>query len=107
MYDDTTVTGILQPSNALTEDGDVAFCAALVTLTTGHYEITLNNFTDHPYTLKRGSHVANFSVMTRGQMKYVKPIDPVTTRLLLQDNPDNTGLTLCCNQMKLHTSKFC
>ena len=35
MYDDTTVTGILQPSNALTENGDVAFCAALVTLTAG------------------------------------------------------------------------
>ena len=26
MYDDITVTGILQPSNALTEDGDLAFC---------------------------------------------------------------------------------
>ena len=91
MYDDTTVTGILQPSNALTEDGDIAFCAALVTLTSGQVEIHLNNFTDHPYTLKRGSHVANFSVMTPGQMKYVKPIDPVTTWHLLQDNPENAA----------------
>ena len=72
MYDDTAVFGILQPSNALTEDGDVAFCAALVTLTAGQVEIPLNNFTDHNYTLKRGSHIANFSVMTPGQMKYVK-----------------------------------
>ena len=72
MYDDTTVTGILQPSNALTDDGDVAFCAALVTLTTGQVEIPLNNFTDHPYTLKRGSHIANFSDMTPAQMKHVK-----------------------------------
>ena len=91
MYDDTTVTGILQPSNALTEDGDVAFCAALVTLTSGQVEIPLNNFTDHPYTLKRGSHIASFSVMTPGQMKYVKPIDPVTTWHLLQDDPENAA----------------
>ena len=91
MYDDTTVTGILQPSNALTEDGDVAFCAALVTLTSGQVEIPLNNITDHPYTLKRGSHIANFSVMTPGQMKYVKPIDPVTTWHLLQDDPENAA----------------
>ena len=91
MYDDTTVTGILQPSNALTEDGDVAFCAALVTLTSGQVEIPLNNFTDHPYTLKRGSHIANFSAMTPGQMKYVKPIDPVTTWHLLQDDPENAA----------------
>ena len=33
---DTTVTGILQPTNDLTEDSDIAFCAALVTLTQGH-----------------------------------------------------------------------
>ena len=91
MYDDTTVTGILQPSNALIEDGDITFCAALVTLTSGQVEIHLNNFTDHPYTLKRGSHIANFSVMTPGQMKYVKPVDPVTTWYLLQDNPENAA----------------
>ena len=94
MYVDTAVTGILQSSIALTEDGDIAFCAALVTLTTGQVEIHLNNFTDHPYTLKRSSHVANFSVVTPGQMKYVKPIDPVTTWHLLQDNPENAAFTL-------------
>ena len=32
MYGDATVTSILQPGNALTDDGDDAFCAAPVTL---------------------------------------------------------------------------
>ena len=59
MYADTTVTAILQPSTTLTEDGDVAFCAALVTLTQGRTMIHVNNFTDHPYTLRRVSHVAH------------------------------------------------
>ena len=63
----------------------------MVTLTSGQVEIPLNNFTDHPYTLKRGSHIANFSVMTPGQMKYVKPIEPVTTWHLLQDDPENAA----------------
>ena len=89
MYEDTTVTGILQPSNDLAEDGDITFCAALVTLTQGQASIHVNNFTDQPYTLKRGSHIANFSVLTPEQLKYVKPIDPVTTWHLLQDNPEN------------------
>ena len=88
-YEDTTVTGILQPSNDLAEDGDITFCAALVTLTQGQASIHVNNFTDQPYTLKRGSHIANFSVLTPEQLKYVKPIDPVTTWHLLQDNPEN------------------
>ena len=89
MYEDTTVTGILQSSNDLAEDGDITFCAALVTLTQGQASIHVNNFTDQPYTLKRGSHIANFSVLTPEQLKYVKPIDPVTTWHLLQDNPEN------------------
>ena len=64
MYEDSNVTGIIQPSNALTEDGDIAFCAALVTLTQGQITIHVNNFTEQPFTLKRGSHIANFSVLT-------------------------------------------
>ena len=64
LYEDTNVTGFLQPSNDLAEYGDIAFCAALVTLTQGQVTIHVNNFTDQSYTLKRGSHIANFSVLT-------------------------------------------
>ena len=92
LYVDTAVTGILQPSNTLTEDGLIAFCAALVTLSEGQNTIDVNNFTDHHYILKRGLHVANFSVMTSEQMKYVKLIDPVTLCRRLQDNPENAAL---------------
>ena len=91
LYEDTTVTGILQPSNNLTDDGGIAFCAALVTLTNGQVSVHLNNFTDSPYTFKRGTQVANFTVLMPEQMKYVKPIDPVTTWHLLQDNPENAA----------------
>ena len=91
LYENTTVTGILQRSNNLTDDSDTAVCAALVTLTNGQVLVHLNNFTDSPYTLKRGTQVANFTVLTPEQMKYVKPIDPVTTWHLLQDNPENAA----------------
>ena len=91
LYDDTNVTGILQLSNDLAEDDDITFCAALVTLTQGRVSIHVNNFTDQPYTLNRGSHFANFSVLTPEQMKYVKPIYPVTTWHFLKDNPENAA----------------
>ena len=91
LYDDANFTGILQPSNALADDGEITFCAALVTLTQGQVTIHVNNFTDQSHTIKRGSHIANFSVLTPEQMKYVKPIDPVTTWHLLQDNPENSA----------------
>ena len=91
LYEVNTVTGILKPSSTLTDDDDTAFCAALVTLTNGQVSLHLNNFTDSPCTLKRGTQVATFTVLTPEQMKYVKPIDPVTTWHLLQDNPENAA----------------
>ena len=91
LYEDTTVTGILQQSNNLTYDGDIAFCAALVTWTNGQASVLSNNFTDSPYTLKRGTQVFTFTVLTPEQMKYVKPIDPVTTWHLLQATPENAA----------------
>ena len=39
------------PMSRGSEDGDFAFCAALVTLTQGQVTIHVNNFTDQPYTL--------------------------------------------------------
>ena len=91
LYENTTVTGILQPSNTLTDDGDIAFCAALVTLTNGKVSVHLNNFTDIPYTLKRGTQVATFTVLTPKQMQYVEPKDPATTWHLLRDSPESSA----------------
>ena len=45
LYEGTTVTGILQPSSQLTDDVDIAFCAALVTLANGQVKVNLINFT--------------------------------------------------------------
>ena len=85
IYNENTVTGVLQPSDLLHEEGDITFCAAIVTLTSGNINIHINNFTDQPYKLKKGLHIANFSVLTPEQMKHVKPIDPVSTWHLLNE----------------------
>ena len=86
LYPENAVTGILQPSDLLHEEGDITFCPALVTLNDGNISIPVNNFTDHPYRLEKGLHIANFSVMTPDQMKYVKPVDPASTWHLLQND---------------------
>ena len=86
LYHENAITGILQPSDLLHEEGDITFCPALVTLNDGSISILVNNFTDHPYKPKKGLHIANFSVMTPEQMKYVKPVDPASTFNLLQND---------------------
>ena len=79
IYAENAVTGILQPSEPLNEENDITFSAAIITLDEGTTRIHVNNFTDQPYKLKKGMHIANFSVMTPEQMKHVRPIDPVST----------------------------
>ena len=87
LYPENAVTGNLQPSDLLHEEGDFTFCPVLVTtLNDGNISIPVNNFTDHPYKLKKGLHIASFSVMTPEQMKYVKPVDPASTWHLLQND---------------------
>ena len=91
LYPENAVTGILQPSDLLHDEGDITFCPALVTLNDGSISIPVNNFTDHPYKLKKGLHIANFSIMTPEQMKYVKPVDPASTWRLLQNDQEQAA----------------
>ena len=91
LHPENVVTGILQPSNLEHEEGDITFCPASVTLSDGNLSIPVNNFTDHPYKLKKGCHIASFSVMTAKQMKYVKPVDPESTWHLLQNDQEQAA----------------
>ena len=80
-YPENAVTGILQQSDRLHEEGDITFCPALVTLNDGNISKPVNNFLTSWITPinPKGLHIDSFSVMTPEQMKYVKPVDPVST----------------------------
>ena len=87
LYPENAKTGILQPSDLLHEEWDISFCLPLVTLADGNVQIPVNSF-QNPYKLKKGLHFANFSFMTPEQMKYVKPVVPVSTWHLLQNDQE-------------------
>ena len=63
LYQEDKVTGILQPSEQLEESGEIDICAALITIHEGQMSLQVHNFTDNPFTLRKGFHVANFSVL--------------------------------------------
>ena len=49
IYAENAVTGILQPSDLLHEEGDVTLCAKIVSLNEGTMGIRVISFTDQPY----------------------------------------------------------
>ena len=51
--------------------------------------VQISNFLDHPYTLKKGTHIANFSILTPKQTKHIQPLNPALVRHLLNNSHDD------------------
>ena len=68
-YTDNEATGIIQPSQLLENDENLLICPALASTQNNEHMVQISNFLDHPYILKKGKHIANFSVLTPEQKK--------------------------------------
>ena len=88
IYTDNEATGIIQPSPLLENDEDLLICPALSSTQNKHM-VQISNFLDHPYTLKKGTHIANFSILTPEQTKHIRPVNPTSVRHLLNNNHDD------------------
>ena len=51
--------------------------------------VQVSNFLEHPYTLKNGTHIANFLILTPEQTKHIRPVNPTSVRHLLKNNDDD------------------
>ena len=89
IYTDTKATGIIQPSPLLENDADLLICPALSSTQNNKHMVQINNFLDHPYTLKKGTHIANFSILTPEQTKHIRPLKTTSVRHLLNNSHDD------------------
>ena len=86
IYTDTEATGITQPSPLLENNEDLLICLALSSTQNKKHMVQISNFLDHPYTLKKGTHIANFSILTPEQTKHIRPVTPTSVRHLLNNS---------------------
>ena len=89
IYTDNKVTGRLQPSPLLENDEDLLICPALSPTQNNKHMVQISIFLDHPYTLKKGTHIANFSIFTPEQTKHIRPVNPTSVRHLLNNSHDD------------------
>ena len=89
MYTDNEATGIIQPSPLLENDEDLLICPALSSTQNNKHMVQISNFLDHHYTLKKGTHIANFSILTPEQTKHIQPVNPTSVRHLLNNSHDD------------------
>ena len=89
IYTDNEVTGNIQPSPLLENDEDLLICPAISSTHNKKHMVQINNFPDHPYTLKKGTHMANFSILTPEQTKHIRPVNPTSVMHLLNNSHDD------------------
>ena len=89
IYTDNKARGIIQPSPLLENEEDFLFCPALSSTQTNKHMVQISSFLDHPYTLKKGTHIANFSISTPEQTKHIRPVNPTSVRHLLNNSHDD------------------
>ena len=64
IFTDNEATGKIQPSPLLENGEDLLICPALSSTQNKKHMVQISNFLDHPYTLKKEMHIANFSILT-------------------------------------------
>ena len=89
IYTENEATGIFQPSPHLENDDDLLICPALSSTQNNKHMIQISNFLDHPNTLKKGTHIANFSILTAEQTKHIRLVNPTSVRHLLNNSHDD------------------
>ena len=89
IYTETEAAGIIQPSPFLENDEDLLICPVISSTRNNKHMVQISNFLDHPCTLKKGTHIANFSILTPEQTKHIRPVNPTSVRHLLNNNHDD------------------
>ena len=89
IYTDKELTGKIQPSPLLQNDEDLLISPALLLTQSNKHLVQISNFLDRPYTLKKGTHIANFCILTPEQTKHIRPVNPTSVRHPLINNHED------------------
>ena len=89
IYKDNEAIGIIQSSPLLENDEDLLICPEISSTQNNKHMVQNSNLLDHPYTLKKETHIANFSILTPGKPKHIRPVNPTSVRHILKNNHDD------------------
>ena len=89
IYTDNEATVMIYPSPFLENDEELLICPALSSTQNNKHLVQISNFLDHPYTLKKETHIANSSILTPEQPKHIRPANPTSVRYHLSNNHDD------------------
>ena len=102
-------TGTVTPVEKFRETASLLISHSMSTIIDRNIAVRVTNTTKSPYTINKKTQIAEFSVVTPEQSKFIKPVDMAVLSMIPESDPDLiTNLTelLRTNKPDLQTNTF-
>ena len=80
-------TGTVTPVEKFTEDASLIRSHSMSTITDSKIAVRVTNTTESPYSINKNTQIAEFSVVTPEQSKFIKPVDMAILSMIPEGNP--------------------
>ena len=81
-------TGTVTPKEKFTEAASLIISHSMSTFFDRKIAVRVTNTTELPYTINKNTQIAEFSVVTPEQSKFIKPVDTVILSVIPEGDPD-------------------
>ena len=83
-------TGTVTPVGKLTENASLIISHSMSRITDRKIAVRVTKTTESPYTINKNTQIAEFSVVTPEQSKFIKPVDMAILSMIPEGDPDLT-----------------
>ena len=83
-------TGTVTPVEKLTETASLLISHSMSTINDRKIAVRVTNTTESPNTVNKNTQIAEFSVVTPDQSKFIKPVDMAVLSMIPEGDPDLT-----------------
>ena len=81
-------TGTVTPVEKFTEAASLIISHSMPTIIDRQIAVRVTNTTESPYTINKNTQIAEFSVLTPEQSKFIKPVDMAILSMIPEGDPD-------------------
>ena len=81
-------TGTVTPVEKFTEAASLIISHSMSTINDRQIAVRVTNTTESPYTINKNTQIAEFSVLTPEQSKFIKPVDMAVLSMTPEGDPD-------------------
>ena len=83
-------TGTVTPVEKFTETASLLISQSMSTIIDRKIAVRVTNTRESPYTINKNTQIAEFSVVTPEQSKFIKPVDMAVLSMIPEGDPDLT-----------------